>query len=189
MIVDIIIIAIMALSIFLGYRKGLIELGVSLCAVIIAVVATLILYKPITNIIVNATSLDETIQQTIIEKVSTIETEAEIEQIEDQVATEISRNIIKTGVIIILYVAIRIALRFVTALANLVAKLPVIDQVNKIGGILFGAIRGVLLIYIVLLIISFIGQVNSQNKLHTEIEKSFIGKEMYNHNVINLLLK
>ena len=52
MIADIIIIAILALSIFLGYRKGLVELGIKLVSVIIAIVLTLILYRPITNIII-----------------------------------------------------------------------------------------------------------------------------------------
>ena len=67
-IVDIIIIAIIALSVFLGYRKGLIALAIQLCAVIIALVATLVLYKPISALIIDNTSLDENIQNAIIEK-------------------------------------------------------------------------------------------------------------------------
>ena len=69
--VDIIVIAIIALSVFLGYRKGLIALAIKLFAVIIALVATLILYKPISALIINNTSLDETIQNAIIDKVET----------------------------------------------------------------------------------------------------------------------
>ena len=68
MIVDIIIIAILALSIFLGYKKGLIELSVKLVAVIIALVATLILYRPISSLIINTTTIDEKIQQSILNK-------------------------------------------------------------------------------------------------------------------------
>ena len=66
MIADIIVIAILALSIFLGYRKGLVELGIKLVSVIIAIVLTLILYRPITNIIINTTSLDENLEQAIL---------------------------------------------------------------------------------------------------------------------------
>ena len=90
---------------------------------------------------------------------------------------------------LILYIVIKIALKFVTALANLVAKLPILNQFNKLGGIIYGAIRGLLIIYVVLLLISFFGQVNPQNKIHTEIQNSFITKEMYNKNIINLLIK
>ena len=147
MVVDIIIIAILALSIFLGYKKGLIELGIKAVAVIIAIVGTLILYRPITNIIVNTTSLDENIEQAIMEKSGSIvgdgTTENAIEdgivsEIQNQMlpnaAHELSLNIIRAGVMLILYIVIKIALKFVTALANLIAKLPILDQFNKLGG-------------------------------------------------------
>ncbi len=195
MVVDIIVIAILALSIFLGYKKGLIELGIKLCAVVIAVVATLILYRPITNLVINATNLDESIEQTIIGNFSKTEnTQTELEnEIQNEMlptaARELSVNIIRTGVMLILYLAIKIVLRFITALANLVSKLPVLEQFNEAGGIIFGAIRGIAIIYIALLIINFVGQVNPENVATKEIEKSFIAKEMYKHNIIHLLVQ
>lgn len=202
MVVDIIIIAILALSIFLGYRKGLIELGIKAVAVIIAIVGTLILYRPITNIIVDTTNLDENLQQTIMEKSGSIvgdgTTENAVEEgivseIQNQMlpeaAHELSLNIIRAGVMIVLYIVIKIALRFVTALANLIAKLPILDQFNKLGGIVYGAIRGLLIIYVALLIIQFVGEVNPGNRVNEEIDKSFIGKEMYERNVIELLVR
>ena len=84
---------------------------------------------------------------------------------------------------------IKIALRFITALADLVAKLPILKQFNKLGGIIYGALRGILIIYVALLLISFFGEINPENIVHKEIEQSFIGKEMYNKNIINLLIK
>ena len=194
MIVDGVIIAVLALSIFLGYKKGLIELGIKLCAVVIAIVATLILYRPITSLVINTTTLDENLEQTIIKNVPTPqsigvgeideEIQNQVQSQEEAIARDLSVNIIRTGVMILLYVVIRIALRFVTALADLVAKLPILDQFNKLGGIIFGAIRGIAFIYIVLLIISFVGQITPENALNTEIQKSVIGKEMYQHNII-----
>ena len=195
MVVDIIVIAILALSIFLGYKKGLIELGIKLCAVVIAVVATLVLYRPITNIVINTTNLDESIEQAIMgnfSKTENTQTQLENEIKNEMLPTatrELSVNIIRTGVMLILYLAIKIALRFVTALANLVSKLPVLEQFNKAGGIIFGAIRGIAIIYIALLIINFVGQVNPENVATKEIEKSFITKEMYKHNIIHLLVQ
>ena len=144
MVVDIIIIAILALSIFLGYKKGLIELGIKAVAVIIAIVGTLILYRPITNIIVNTTNLDEKIQQVIMEKSGSVvgngttgnavgdEIVSEIQnQMLPNTAHELALNIIRAGVMFIIYIVIKIALKFVTALANLIAKLPILDQFNK----------------------------------------------------------
>ena len=214
-IVDIIVIAIIALSVFLGYRKGLIALAIQLCAVIIALVATLVLYKPISALIIDNTSLDENIQNAIIEKAqnnnennsqenTTQNTtqnnelanrdnidgteESNIINIMPEVANQISINIINIGVMLILYFGIKIALHFVTALANIVAKIPIIKQLNKLGGVIYGLLRGILLIYVVLLLISFAGQINPENTLHKQINESFITKEMYEHNIINIFL-
>ena len=104
-------------------------------------------------------------------------------------AHELSLNIIRAGVMLVLYIVIKIALKFVTALANLIAKLPILDQFNKLGGIVYGAIRGLIIIYVALLIIQLVSQVNPGNKVNSEIDKSFIGKEMYKRNVIELLVR
>lgn len=220
-IIDIIVILIIALSVFLGYRKGLIALAVKLFAVIIALITTLILYKPISALIINNTNLDENIQNVIMEKANNQEetnntssnketantnsknettqaTESQEgniveqsleEKILPEVARELSINIINIGVIIILYFVIKIALHFITAIANIVAKIPIIKQFNKIGGIIYGLLRGLLLIYVILLIISFAGEINPENKLHNQINQSLLTKEMYQNNILNILIK
>ena len=57
-IIDIIIIAIIAISTFLAYTKGLIALAFKLCAFIIAIVVTFILYNPVSNLVINVTNID-----------------------------------------------------------------------------------------------------------------------------------
>lgn len=71
-IVDLIIIAIVALSTYLAYKKGLVALAIKLCAVVISIVITLLLYKPVSNLIINTTSIDETIQNAILEKATDV---------------------------------------------------------------------------------------------------------------------
>ena len=66
-ILDIILIFIMALSIILGYKKGLVKVAVKLCAFLIAVIITLVFYKPVSNLIIENTQLDEKIEGVIIE--------------------------------------------------------------------------------------------------------------------------
>ena len=66
-ILDIILVVILAGSIFLGYKKGLVKVAVSLFALIISLVVTLVFYRPISNTIINNTDWDEKIEQVIIE--------------------------------------------------------------------------------------------------------------------------
>ena len=196
-IVDLIIVAIILLSTFLAYRKGLITLSIQLVAVVISILATLILYKPISNLIVNVTSIDETIQNAILEEANDIMTNGEegsnqvVESIQNNMLPETARtisiNIIQGVVILILYVGIRIALRFVTALANLVSKLPILNQFNKLGGIIYGILRGLLIVYIALLLINLSGEIEPENQVYALVEDSYLGKMMNENNVLDIL--
>ena len=68
-VIDIIIILFILASAFFGYKKGLISLAINILAFIIAMVVTLLLYKPIGNIIINNTTVDEKLQQMIQTKI------------------------------------------------------------------------------------------------------------------------
>ena len=196
-VVDFIIVAIILLSTFLAYRKGLITLAIQLVAVVIAIVLTLLLYKPVSNVIINGTGIDETIQNAILEEANDIMTNEEkganqvVETIQNNMLPETARaisiNIIEGTVILVLYIVIRIALKFVTAIANLVSKLPVLNQLNQLGGIIYGILRGVLIVYILLLLVNLSGEIEPQNHVYTAVEESYIGKMMNENNILDIL--
>ena len=196
-VVDIIIVAIILLSTFLAYRKGLITLAIQLVAVVIAVVLTLLLYKPVSNVIINVTGIDESIQNAILEEANDMMTNDKeganqvVETIQNgmlpETARTISINIIEGAVILILYIVIRIVLKFVTALANLVSKLPILNQLNQLGGIVYGILRGLLIVYILLLIVNLSGEIEPQNHVYTAVEESYIGKMMNENNILDIL--
>ena len=50
---DLIIIAFIALFTFIGYKKGLIKVAFGLVSFILALVISVILYKPVSNFIIN----------------------------------------------------------------------------------------------------------------------------------------
>ena len=196
-VVDLIIVAIILLSTFLAYKKGIITLAIQLVAVVIAIVLTLILYKPVSNVIINVTGIDETIQNAILEEANDIMTNGEegsnqvVESIQNNMLPETARtisiNIIEGAVILILYIVIRIILRFVTALANLVSKLPILNQLNQLGGIIYGILRGILIVYIILLLANLSGEIEPQNQVYTAVEGSYIGKVMNENNILDIL--
>lgn len=199
MIVDFIIVLIIAISTFLAYKKGLVVVAIQLVAAVIAVLITLVLYKPVTSLVVNLTSIDETIQNQILERANdAIENQNEnkdkvIESIQKNMLPETARtisiNVIQGAVIIILYAIMRIALRFITAIANWISKLPILNKFNKLGGAIYGAVRGIIIVYVVLIAISLIGEVNPENNIYQSIENSSIGKNMSDKNVLNVLFE
>ena len=198
LIIDIAIIAIVVLSIFLGYRKGLVALSIQLFAFIIAVVITFILYQPITNFIVNATGIDEAIQNSILEKANDIMQEDSemsntiVEEVKNDMLPETARtisiNIITFVVVIVLFLLVKIGLRFVTAMANLVAKLPILKQANELGGIIYGFIRGLLIIYVILLVVNISGEISPENSVYKSVNETNLGKFMMEYNVLNVFM-
>lgn len=149
-IVDLILIGIVVLSTFLAYRKGLVKLAIGLCAFAISIVITFVLYQPIANLVINATNIDEAIQDAIYEKVNNVMKEKEevdsitsqmIESAKNDMLPETSRtlaiNIVKGSVMIVLFIVSRIALKFITALADAISKLPIINQINKTTGMVY----------------------------------------------------
>lgn len=198
-VLDIIIIVLILISTFLGYRKGLISLGIHLIAFVLALIISFILYRPIGNIIINTTQIDETIQETIEKNVQTIEPNEEnknnitnqiIEitkgEMLPQATKEISYNIVYGATMIILFLILRVCLMLINCIANAIAKLPILDQVNKIGGAIYGVIRGVIITYFALLIISLIIVVNPQNSLSKMVEETYLVKTMMNNNILNV---
>ena len=198
LIIDIVIIAIVVLSIFLGYKKGLVALSIQLFAFIIAVVITFILYQPVTNFIVNATGIDEAIQNAILEKANDIIQEDSemsntiVEEGKNDMVPEKARtktiNIITFVVVILLFLIVKIGLRFVTALANVVTKLPILKQANEVGGIVYGFIRGLLIIYVILLVINISGEISPQNSVYKSINETNLGKIMMEYNALNVFM-
>ena len=59
-VLDVILIVIILLNVIICYKKGLVKLAVGLVAVIVSLILAMILYKPVTNIIIKNTEIDET---------------------------------------------------------------------------------------------------------------------------------
>ncbi len=197
-IIDGIIILFILLSVFLGYRKGLVSLGIHLVAFILALIISFILYRPIGALIINTTQIDENLQEAIETKLDGIIGNEDSDTVESsligvvkneavsETARNLSLNIIYGLTIIILFIILRIALVFISAIANWIAELPILKQLNKTGGIIYGLLRGILIVYVILLVINLIITLNPQNSLNETIDDTYLAKTMMEYNIFNL---
>ncbi len=197
-IIDGIIILFILVSVFLGYRKGLVSLGIHLVAFVVALVIAFILYRPIGSLIINSTEIDESLQGAIETKLEEIVgnddtqvvTNSIIGDIQSGAISETSRslsmNIIYGATIIILFIILRIVLVFISAIANWVAELPILKQANKAGGIVYGLLRGLLITYVVLLIVGLIITFNPDGGLNETINQTYLAKAMMEYNILNV---
>ena len=201
-IVDLILIACFILFIFVGYKKGLAGSLIKLCSFVIALILALALYNPVANAIKDNTQIDENIKSTIVETfgqqeqtqeenmpkdlVQNISSEIENATSEavNNIAQSISDTIINIGAGIVIFIVARLLLIIVSIFAKQIVKLPIIGLVDKVGGIAYGAVEGIVIIYIVLGLISLSSLIWVDNAVVTAITNSGIGSFLYNNNII-----
>ena len=201
-IVDLILIACFILFIFVGYKKGLAGSLIKLCSFVIALILALALYKPVANAVKDNTQIDENIKSTIVETfgqqeqtqeenmpkdlVQNISSEIENATSEavNNTAQSISDTIINIGAGILIFIVARLLLIIVSIFAKQIVKLPIIGLVDKVGGIAYGAVEGIVIIYIVLGLISLSSLIWVDNAVVTAITNSGIGSFLYNNNII-----
>lgn len=155
MIADIVVIAIMALCVFLGYYRGLIHVAVRFLGFFVALIVALVLYVPVSNFIIDNTgavaSIQGVVQSKLYNKTETQEENliedgnyaAQIEKYIGDKTDELKKNtseVISKEVAIAvvrgltwigLFIGVRIVMIFVKALASIIEKIPVIKQFNK----------------------------------------------------------
>ena len=208
-ILDLVLLAILILSIFMGYKKGLISVVFSLLALLIAIILTWILYTPITNLVINNTNFDESIRDAIVQN-GVVEEDNNDENTENKyiekyvlqtvsnTKNEVVKNTAqviaeKTVAIIVLvglFILIRLLLIVLKFVAKGIANLPIIKQFDKLGGTIYGIIRGVFIIYAALAICFLIMSINDIEPISETIDSSIVTKELYSNNfILNIIFK
>ena len=67
--VDLMVLSIVLLFVFLGYKRGLVKVAFKLCTFFIAIILAFMLYKPVAKIVIENTNIDETIESKITDKI------------------------------------------------------------------------------------------------------------------------
>lgn len=188
-IIDIILIAIIVLSAFLGYKKGLVKLGAKLFAGIIAIIITIVMYKPVSGMIINNTTIDEKIENAIIQNTTNFINENDktqngiTEHVEKNILPEqaenLSKNVVYVITALVLFIAVKIILSIIISLMDFVANLPILKQFNEIGGIIYGIVRGTLIVCVCVLLIGVYTKINPESTLNNNIQNSYLTKIIY----------
>lgn len=207
--IDIFIVLFMMLSIFIGYKRGLIKVGIRLFALIIALLLTIILYKPIARVVMDKTHLDENISNTIYSKISDKDFnnisdqdkkenkllligEDYIKQAIDEKKSDVARfvsdslavTIVELAIFISLLVVLRIILIIMNLLADFIGNLPIIKQFNKVGGFIVGLLEGIVIVYAVFAICFLLDPFTGNGNIGKTIQSSTLGEMIYDNNII-----
>ena len=217
--VDLVIISIIISSIYWGYRRGLVAAIFKILVFIISLLIVFLLYKPVSNSIMANTQIDEKLASLIqsnlegttladgnlLEPSESNFSVAVVNMINDfvkealqknvsnavgYVSVELSHFMIRVGTMLLLLIIARFFLLFIRFAAELIANLPFIKLFNKSGGLIYGVIKGFLVVYLILAVFSIISPLISSWGIIDAIQDSTLGSKMYNNNIIvNIITK
>lgn len=107
-----------------------------------------------------------------------------VHKILDAIGSEIAMLVINILSVILIYIIIRAALKFIRVIIKTISKLPVFKQLDKTGGIILGAIEGILVIYILCAVLVLFSAFPKFESTIESIEDSKFANYFYQNNFI-----
>lgn len=216
-VVDLIILALIGICIFLGAKRGLILSLVSALSLVIALFVGYLLMPVVGGVLAEtplATSTEEAVYTTISEAVLSDEgyeqalakselpvfardtvidilQESEAHDALDQgirdAAKTVADLVVKAVSVLIVAVITFVALLLIKPIWKSIRKLPLLHQVDTIGGVAFGLCQGVLIVSAAMLALSLFGAGGAQ-ALTAAVQSSFLGNFFYSYNFLGMLV-
>lgn len=208
-IADILVLVVIALTTFIGYKRGFIKTAFGFLSFFIAIALTFMLYKPVMGLIKEKTGFESWLSGYLYNMKVEKETDNEEESIEgsyldnipDSVVELIGINEIKENAkniiiqkivdfavkllaIVAVYIAARIILLIITIVLDLVFKLPVLKQFNETLGLVLGIVLGFIRVYAIFMIITLLGSLPATSGIVEIINNSLFASILYNNNIL-----
>lgn len=208
--VDLLVIAVIGISVFLGYKKGFLKTLAGLLSIVISLVLAMSL-QPAVSEALKKTVVYDTVYQTAASVVETPfgtaeritdygtgnlnlpqkitqnmqkSIDAASENAERQIAETVASSAMKIVALLLIFLASRILIFVLMTLINFLTRLPLIGWSDGLMGALFGVFRGMLIIYIIFAVIALIASFSPDNFWAVAINHSKFAKLMYNDNVL-----
>lgn len=219
LIVDIVIVLTLLISGVMGYKKGLTSVIFKLVIFLASLIIAFMLYKPVANFIMDKTGIDEwltekialtlngtsisngelieaeqsNISKSVVELINKFVKEA-LNETKVNAVNYVSAKLAYYGITILTLIFLlgisRFILAFIKGIAEFIAKLPILNLINKSGGLIYGILRGLVALYLLMAIISIISPLIESTYIVKAINDSKIGAVLYNNNILlNLIVK
>ena len=213
LVVDFIILLVIVIFAVWGQKKGLTGVFFKIVNFFLSLIIVFIIYKPVANFVMDKTAIDEALSSRIqeilmntelsqgefinedstqmskvavqtINKVAKDAIDNNKGQIVEYVSAKIAKFIISGITLILILMASKFALGFIKSITEFVAKLPLLNTFNESGGLIYGFLKGIFIVYIVLAVLSITSPLTSKWKVIEAINESKVGARMYDNNII-----
>lgn len=101
----------------------------------------------------------------------------------DYIASYITCMILNAISYIVLFLVALIVIRIVANLLDLVSKLPILNSINKIGGLCVGLLHGLIILWVLCIVLTVFSGTNVGQVLFEQINDSILLSVIYNNNL------
>ncbi len=207
---DIAVLAIGVISVIVGFKHGFLQTLSGVVSLVLSfVLATA--FHPYATEYLSSTPLRDTIYTSVSSVISVPEEEAvrisdygtgklnlpremtnnmqrnvdlAAEAVEQKITDMITNAAMNIISMLMVFFAVRLVLFILTAISGIIRKMPVIGFGNGLLGALFGLLRGMFLVYLLLAIVAFSASVSPNNGAVQSVKQSELAKVMYHNNIL-----
>jgi len=169
---DLGILLIILIFMLLGYYKGLVKSILNVVQYFVVIILSISLAPTVSKFLIERFNLDLTIIDWVRNNESLFSDTLSI--VSEEILKNIAGRIINVLAIIILFIVFKIICALIIIILNKVAELPIICVANKLGGLVLGAVNGILVVYLLILLINWI-PLESLKLVRDGVYSSFLG--------------
>lgn len=211
----IVVIGILIINALIGRKIGIIKIIFSLFSFIVALLLTTwisptvsgklksneVFFQKTSQKVELMLSLEEkesTDQDDLIEKLplpksikeSLLESKEKQEaNIKSYIVNHVTGIVINALAFILTFVIVFIGLWVISFALNIISKLPILNQINKLAGLLVGALQGLIIVWILFLVLTIFSSSELGKSAFQQIDDSLILSFIYNNNfLLNIVM-
>lgn len=205
LILDIICVIIIWVLAAKGYKKGLAKGLFGVLSFVLSGIVTAIIYKPVSEYILsipfvkektaqigeNISALLGTSQQSVVEGMPGWLSEIALEAANNAntaIAGSITSILVSVFCIVVIYLLVKLAFRLFEGVFEFLMKLPVLNLVNKAGGMVCGIITSVAVLWIALACVVLLAGTEIFASVNDVIQETELLKYFYNNNLLIKLI-
>ena len=209
-IADAILLLIVVLSVVLGYRQGFFKTLTGFLSVLLSLVISISIYPHVFGYLKD-TPIYETVFSSVESVVRPAEDNTDdlneygvfqlnlpneliaalnesIDTKTENITVAIVQNITDSAInilsILLSFLAVRLVLFLMTLIGGFIRKMPIIGFGDGLLGALFGFLRGLAILYILLLIVTFFSSLSPENSISKVVKNSEVARVLYHNNIV-----
>lgn len=172
---DIVLLVLLALFAFYGWRSGFLKMGFGLLSFVIAIVLGKVLY-PYCSSFLRGTP----VYQSLIEMAQNhTPSKGDLFGLAGDVSTYLAEMALNVIAFLLVVIVVKLLMAVIAKVLKLFASLPVIGLVNRLAGLAFGILEGLLVASVILAAIYVVAPLRDHPVIGREIEKSVVVRKWY----------